>query len=283
MTGRGGRRARRLGVTLAAVALTTVLSAVLAGCGASEPEPDAPPPDSDPAQVDAVESPELGACRLLDKDDIAAAADATPTVPCGKRHTAQTYAVGELPDQLQDTDYDSQEMASFAYRTCGTMLREFLGADESLSMRTVLSWAWFRPSPEAWDQGARWYRCDVVGGGEQITELVSLPETAKGLLQGRPDDRWMVCARGNTVAGSVKLPCTEAHDWRAVTTIKLGEADDPYPGDRLSEVQSRDFCRKSVQAWLNYPVAFDFGYTWFGEVDWASGNRRAVCWARTGE
>ena len=37
-------------------------------------------------------------------------------------------------------------------------------------MRTVLSWAWFRPSEEAWDQGARWYRCDVVGGGDQSKE-----------------------------------------------------------------------------------------------------------------
>ena len=34
----------------------------------------------------------------------------------------------------------------------------------------------------------------------------------------------MVCAQGATVSGSVKVPCSEKHDWRAVTTIVLGEA-----------------------------------------------------------
>ena len=65
-------------------------------------------------------------------------------------------------------------------------------------MRTVVSWAWFRPSEKAWDDGARWYRCDVVGGGEQSEEFVELPETAQGLLQGRPNDRWLVCVDGAT-------------------------------------------------------------------------------------
>ena len=63
-------------------------------------------------------------------------------------------------------------------------------------MRTVVSWAWFRPSKKAWDKGARWYRCDVVGGGEESQQFVALPESAKGLLLGRPKDRWMVCATG---------------------------------------------------------------------------------------
>ena len=48
----------------------------------------------------------------------------------------------------------------------------------------------------------------------------------------------MACVEGPSVAGSTKIPCTEAHDWRAVTTIKLGEPADAYPGDRLSEVRT---------------------------------------------
>ena len=76
-------------------------------------------------------------------------------------------------------------------------------------MRTVVSWAWFRPSEKAWDDGARWYRCDVVGGGDQTEAYVDLPETAEGLLLGRPDDDWMVCAAGPTVTSSVKVPCSQ--------------------------------------------------------------------------
>ncbi|MCW2814473.1 MAG: hypothetical protein JWN84_1928 [Nocardioides sp.] len=275
-----GRTTRRTPSATLAVLVLLLLVALLTGCGGTASPAT---PDADPDQVDAVEPPEAGACRQLTLEDVAAATNATETVDCASKHTAETYDVGELPADLEDADYDSPEVGAFAYETCDTGLQTFLGADESLSMRTVLSWAWFRPSREAWDDGARWYRCDVVGGGEQSASLVPLPATARGLLSGRPDDRWMACVEGPSVAQSVKIPCTQPHDWRAVTTIKLGEAADPYPGDRLSEVQSRDFCKKSVQAFLNYPATFDYGYTWFHEAEWAAGNRRSVCWARTGE
>ena len=263
-----------------AVALLAGLAGGLAACSEATPQPT---PGTDPQQVDALEPPEVGACRRLDLDDVAAPTNASAVVDCTATHTAETYAVGDLPAELADAAYDDPAVGEFAYETCGTGLQAFLGADESLAMRTVLSWAWFRPSEKAWDEGARWYRCDVVGGGEQSRSLVALPTTASGVLAGRPDDRWLACVDGPSVAGSAKIPCTQPHDWRAVTTIKLGEDADPYPGDRLSEVRTRDFCKKSVQAYLNYPAVFDYGYTWFHLAEWEAGNRRSVCWARTGE
>src|SRR3546814_3395237 len=61
--------------------------------------------------------------------------------------------------------------------------------------------------------------CDVVSGGDQAKAYVNLPTTAKGLLgSGKPQDKWMVCAQGASVAGSVKVPCSQEHQWRAVTT-----------------------------------------------------------------
>ena len=236
---------------------------------------------ADPDQVDAVEAPELGACRDLTAADIAQDANATETVPCSQPHTAQTYAVGPLPDALDGVGYTDRRLAEFAYRTCSERFRRFVGADESIAMRTVLSWAWFRPSEDAWRNGARWYRCDVVGGGEQSRELVTLPTRTRGLLLGRPEDRWMVCAAGPAVSGSVKVPCSQRHDWRAVSTVVLGEPDERYPGDRVVEVRTRDFCSDQVGAYLEYPVNFDFGYTWFHRAEWEAGNRRSVCWART--
>ncbi|MDF1603852.1 septum formation family protein [Nocardioides sp. YIM 152315] len=254
---------------LAVLALAVALS--LTACGNR---------DGEPADMEA---PELGACRVLTSDEVAQPADDTAPVPCAEAHTAETYAVGDLPSDFDDVDYDDSELGAWAYAKCSDGFREFLGADESLVMRTVVSWAWFRPSQDAWDEGARWFRCDVVGGGEQSKEYVDLPTSARDLLLGRPKDSWMVCADGATVAGSVKVPCTEAHTWRAVTTISLGERKDDYPGDRMVEVTTRDFCSKSVGAWLNYPVDYDFGYTWFHEAEWQAGNRRSVCWAKTAQ
>lgn len=256
-------------------ALGLPLALLFGGC--SEDSPD----NIDTAQVDAVEAPELGACRVLTPDDVEAPTNATKTVDCTDAHTAETYAIGQLPKRFDDVEHDDKELATFAYQRCSEKFEKFLGADESLVMRTVVSWAWFRPSEKAWADGARWYRCDVVGGSEQSTSYVDLPQTAKGLLNRTPDDKWMVCASGPTVVGDVKVPCSEPHDWRAVTTIKVGTDEEPYPGDRLVEVKSRDFCSKSVGAWMNYPVDYDFAYTWFHEAEWEVGNRRSICWART--
>jgi hypothetical protein len=257
------------------VPLLAALALTLSACGDDQGG------NTDPDQVDAVEAPELGVCRVLTPEDVAAKSNATRTVDCDEPHTAETFAVGDLPEDLHDADYDSDELGAYAYRTCSEAFQAFLGADESLVMRTIVSWAWFRPSENAWDKGARWYRCDVIGGGEQSKRFVELPTTARGLLQGRPNDKWLVCVNGTSVHSAPKIPCTEVHNWRAVTTIKLGEPDDPYPGDRLVEVRTRDFCSRSVGAWLGYPKEYDFGYTWFHEGEWTAGNRRSVCWAKT--
>jgi hypothetical protein len=226
-------------------------------------------------------APENGACRDLTPSDVAEPTDDTATVPCEQTHTAETFAVGEVPASFDDADWDDAGVGEWAATTCTSAFKDFLGADVSLVMRTVLSWAWFRPSEDAWDQGARWYRCDVVGGGEQSKSYVALPTTAKDLLAGKPQDEWMVCAVGRTVAGAVKVPCTEPHEWRAVTTISLGDPADKYPGDKAVESTTQDFCSQSVGAWLNYPVDYDYGYTWFQEPEWDAGNRRSVCWAKT--
>lgn len=263
---------------LRALALSACGLLLVTGCGDAESDPNV-----DPDQVDSVEMPELGACRMLTPDDAEdQLSNATKTVDCSEDHTAETYAVGPLPPEFDDVDRAAGELGEWAYHTCQTAFERFLGADESLAMRTVVSWAWFRPSEKAWDEGARWYRCDVVGGGEHLEEFVELPVTAKGLLLGRPDDRWMVCARGDNFLDSVKLPCSESHNWRAATTIKVGADDEPYPGDRLVEVRSNQFCSRSVHAWLGYPVAdYQYAHTWFHEAEWEAGNRRSVCWAKT--
>jgi hypothetical protein len=262
----------------APVVAIAILLGVLSACS-SEPQGT----NTDPDQVDSTAVPDLGACRMLTPDDVDQPANATETVACTEKHTAQTFAVGALPAQIDDKDYDDPGLGEFAFETCSEEFAGFLGADESLVLRTIVSWAWFRPSEKAWTKGARWYRCDVVGGSANAESYRALPETAEGLLVGRPDDRWLVCAKGTSVAEGEKVPCSEDHDWRAVTTIKLGEEDDPYPGDRLVEVQSRDFCSRSVRAWLNYPAKYQFGYTYFHEAEWNGGNRRSVCWAQTDE
>jgi hypothetical protein len=254
--------------------LASALLLLVAGCGGgigSQGEEDRP------AAV-----PELGACRMLTPDDIAAPDNDSEVVPCGEEHTAETFAVGTFPTKLAaGAEVGDSALGAYIFKTCSEKFQSFLGGDESTVMRSMLTWAWFRPSEEVWEEGARWYRCDVVAGNEESEQLRDLPRTAEGLLLGRPDDTWMTCAVGETVDGSEKVPCSQAHDWRAVTTIMVGRTDDSYPGDRVVEVRTRDFCSDSVGAWMNYPVDYEFGYTYYREAEWSAGNRRSICWART--
>jgi hypothetical protein len=263
---------------LFALAAAAVLT--LTACTPAESEPDDPPKEEEPVSI---ERPAVGACRVLEPADIAKASDETEPVPCAKPHTAETFVVGRFADKLADAEYDDPELGAEVYETCQRAYMKFTGADQSLALRTVLSWAWFRPTEEEWDAGARWYRCDVVGGTDKSTELIELPRTAKGVLLGIPGDRWMACVKGPSVSAVPPVPCTEPHDWRAVTTIVVGKEDEKYPGDRLVEVLSRDYCSDSVGAWMNYPIDYEYAYTWFHRAEWETGNRRSVCWAGTDE
>lgn len=266
------RHARAL---VAVLGLLLLMSALVA-CS-SEPQGE----NVDPDQVDSTALPELGVCRMLTPADVELPANATSTVDCKEKHTAETFAVGELPAEFDDVDYDDSKLGEYAYRTCMKKYAKFLGADESLVLRTIVSWAWFRPSEKAWDDGARWYRCDVVGGNASSEEYRPLPQTAKGLLLGRPDDRWLVCATGETVAEGEKVPCAQDHQWRAATTIKVGEPKDEYPGDEVVASRTKAFCAESIKAWLNYPARFEYAFTHFHEAEWQAGIRRSVCWAKT--
>ena len=252
--------------------LAALLLAGVSACGGAR---------SDGAS-DSLTPPALGACRALAPVDITRPTNSSEVVSCAKKHTAETFLVSAFSGSNDTEKMNDEKLGAFAYKVCQNGFMEFLGGDESLVMRSTLTWAWFRPSERGWKKGARWFRCDVVGGGEQSKAFVNLPKTAQGVLLGRPDDHWLVCAAGPTVAGSVKIPCSEKHTWRAISTVQLGAANAEYPGDKLVEVKTRAFCSDQVGAWLNYPVTdYDFGYTWFHKGEWKAGNRRSICWART--
>lgn len=245
----------------------------LAGCAA-------PLQPKTPADQTAI--PPLGACYLLTPAQTDQPSHAGEPVDCAKPHTSQTFATGALPKST-GAQRKAAAHGRWVYRTCSAAFAKFIGADESLAMRVQLSWAWFRPSQRGWDEGARWYRCDLLGGPDGAKSYANLPKTARGLFSEESPEQWLTCAVGSSVIGSRKVPCSEQHDWRAVTTIKLGPPDAPYPGDRISEVRTRDYCSDSVGAWMNYPLEYQFGYTWFHEAEWNAGNRRSVCWARTSQ
>lgn len=242
-----------------------LMAGVLAACGG----------DADTDQVEA----SVGQCRYLTAADLAHSSNDSTVVDCADPHTAQTFAVGTIAGEY--ADHDDPDLDAWLYRVCAAEFATWTGADASRAMRSVLTWAWWRPTASQWSDGERDYRCDVISGTDPLTEL---PKKTRDVLAAQENDRWMICAQGASLdSRAVRVPCTEPHDWRAVTTIKLGEPEESYPGDRRAERLTRQYCSASVSAWLGYPVGYDLGYTWYGRAQWDAGNRRSVCWARTSE
>lgn len=241
------------------------------------------PKDVVPGGPEKEPAPDVGSCRVLEPKDIGQPSNDSDAVSCKDTHNAETFRVGAFRGKLASASYDSPELGAAVYKDCNKQYMKFTGADDSLALRTILSWAWFRPSEDGWKAGSRWYRCDVVGGTETSTELVELPKSAKGVLLGIPSDKWMACVNGPSVTDAVRVPCVDKHTWRAVTTIVVGQPKDKYPGNRLVEVQTRDYCSDSVGAWLNYPIDYKYAYTWFHKGEWLAGNRRSICWAGTSQ
>ncbi len=257
-----------------------LLAGLLTACDGKDIKDAVPGTDAKPADLEA---PENRLCRALDAKAVTAPSDDTEPVACTQGHTAETFHVGSFDEAAtKDAAYDDAGLGEQVAETCRPRFKKFTGATDSLALRTVVTWAWWRPSEEAWEEGARWFRCDVVAR-RTADELGALPETTKGLLLGIPADRWMVCADGPKVADAPRVACTEKHTWRAVSAVSVGKEKDPWPGSRLVEVRSLDFCSEWVGARTNYSLDYEFAYTWFEKDDWASGNRLSVCWARTEE
>lgn len=252
--------------------IALLVALLCAGCGSST------------SGADDMAVPTVGTCRNLASAQTIELSNQSRRVACTAPHDAETFASGPLPATFKGTGYRDASLDRWAYATCSEKLAAWLGGDDSMVMRSVLTWIWFRPSQAAWDKGARWYRCDVLGGSAGAKRLIDLPTTTKGLLNaGRPADRWMTCARGKSVDTGMRVACSQPHDWRAVTTIKLGESGDTYPGDAAVQAKTKSYCQGSVSAWLGYPKDYQYGYTWFGQDEWSAGNRRAVCWAKTAQ
>jgi len=76
--------------------LPATVALALSACGHSDGGSNV-----DPSQVDAVAAPDVGACRLLTPEDADQPTNATRVVDCQERHTAETFAAGDLPDDLQ--------------------------------------------------------------------------------------------------------------------------------------------------------------------------------------
>ena len=250
---------------LRALVLTLCLLLFASGCSEDDD------PNVDPDQVDSVDMPETGVCRNLTPEEVSQPSNASKLVDCNDEHTAETFAVGLLPVASRTSTTTTRTSAGSCSRRCGKAYQTFLGADESLVDAHRCQLGVVPPVGEGvGGKGARWYRCDVVGGGTGAASYAPCRAPRRAASAAGPT-RTGRCARGRHGGRLREDPCSEKHDWRAVTTIKLGQAKEPYPGDRIGEIADRQYCSDSVGAWLNYPATtyeYEYGVPRGGVEGW---------------
>jgi hypothetical protein len=285
-------RTPRLAVGLVTAAL--VLTGCTAGAGSDEATTAAPSPaESDrtgsppasgvPAKpaADRPRRPRVGACYDLDFASATLPTNGDRPVSCAKRHTARTYYVGRLETVVDGhlLAVDSRLAQRQVERACPRRLADHVGGSTETRALSRLQAVWFSPTIEESDEGASWFRCDVVALAAP-GRLAPLPPRLEGILD-RPGalDRVGLCANAAPGArGFERVICSRPHAWRAVSTIDI-PGGQLYPGVAAVREAGESTCRDRVRSASGSPERFTYGWEWPTEQQWRAGQRFGYCWA----
>jgi hypothetical protein len=248
------------------------------GSGAADAATSAASPSVTPT---APPAPPGDGCYRLGWEELTALSSVTAPVRCSTPHTSQTIHVGTLDTVVAGhaLAVDSDRVQAQVARDCPRRLARVVGGspqDRDLSRLRVI---WFVPDLDQSDQGAEWYRCDVVAlaGGEELFRLPP-PGRVAGLLDtpgGRA--RYGLCGTGTFGSpGFERVICARPHGWRAIATLPLG--DGGYPGAGRVRRSGDERCADRARERADDPLRFRYGWEWPTRAQWQSGQRFGYCW-----
>lgn len=238
-------------------------------------------PPSEPARATAPPAPETGACYNLDLDAATRPTSEEEPVSCRDRHTAQTFHVGRLQTVVDGhlLAVDSALAQRQVQRSCSREFVDHVGGSREDRALSRLRPVWFSPTLAESDEGASWFRCDVValGRGSTLAPLPS-PKRLRGALDRRGTrDEFGLC--GTAAPGSAdfeRVICSRPHTWKALATISI--AGERYPGVAAVRRAGDETCRDRVRRASGDAERFRYGWEWPTREQWESGQRFGYCW-----
>ena len=284
----------------ATLVVAVALAPALVACSADEPAPGpdaasasgtapsssaaAPSDRAEPEErAEPVEPPPTATCYRLSYDDAVAPTSSAPPVRCASPHTAVTFDAGPL-DTVVDGHLlavDSEAVQAGVAERCPAALGDFVGGGPDALRLSMLRSVWFTPSLEEADEGASWYRCDVVAlaGAERLAELTPPMRGVLGTEAGR--ERYGMC--GTAEPGTpdfTRVLCSTDHTWRAVQVVDLaaGQGSQDYPGEDAARARGQEPCEAAGREAAEDPLDFSWGYEWPDAEQWAAGRRHGLCW-----
>lgn len=268
---------------LAPAVLLLALAALVAGCGGGDPKPvahsSAPAPS--PSTATPVPAPAADACYPLTFQQAVAPTSAVKPRACTRPHTSETYDVGRLANVVGGhlVAVDSARVQQQVTQACSKPLTRYLGGTIRSLRLSMLRPVWFTPSVDESEQGASWYRCDViaVAGPDKLMRI-------KGRLKGalgneQTADRYAMCSTakpGN--ADFTRVPCSAPHRWRAISTVDLPPGK--YPGEKAAADASVSVCRDAARQLATDQLKFEWGHEWPTAKQWNAGQTYDICWAQ---
>jgi hypothetical protein len=267
--------------TRAAAAVVALALATLTACSSDQPaaqQPTSPAPSTTSAPTPPAPPPRH-ACYDLGFTEAAAPTSTKSPVPCKAAHTAETIRVGTIRPVVDghllavDSDTVQRQVAD----RCRSALADHVGGDEETQRLSRLTVVWFTPSLAQSDQGALWFRCDLIAlaGHDQ---LAPLPRSTRDVLAADGAlDRFGTCGTAPPAARTFqRVICSAPHSWRARATIDL-PAHTKYLGKAAGA--AADASCHDVEARLASDILkLRWSFEWPTREQWDAGQRYGVCW-----
>lgn len=233
--------------------------------------------------------PEVGVCHEDEHQETGVLADYRP-VDCDQPHLAETVHVGEFSGDHAEREAPPSPGSGVwrsAFRDCDEGATEYLGAD----FRNARLWLGVTvPSGEAWQGGARWFRCDVVALDERLWTERTRSDSLAGALADEGSELRLRCFEVEVDEGESSIDrmepasCDQLHHAQFVGLWEAPDGSYLDGADADSAEQVHRGCREQVAAYADLPVDDDLQFRtgtiadWMEEEDWDNGDRKFRCY-----
>jgi hypothetical protein len=227
-------------------------------------------------------APRQAACYRLSTTQLTRPTNASRPVSCGGPHTAQTIYVGTL-DTVVDghaVAVDSATVQRQLSSTCPRKLQEYVGGSTDARRLSRFNVVWYSPTLDQSDQGADWFRCDVIAFAGQ-DRLASLPGPGRlrGVLNSaKALSTYGLC--GNAAPGArgfQRVICGRRHSWQAIATIGIAGGT-RYPGAAAVRKAGDSACKDRARSRSGNTLKFRYGWEWPTRDQWSRGQHYGFCW-----
>jgi hypothetical protein len=263
---------------LTAFALLAVVLGLSAACSSDKPEVKETTSAPTTAAAPPV-APPRNACYDLDLDEAAKPTSTARPVPCSSAHTAVTIKVGTVRPVVDghllavDSDTVQRQIAS----RCRAALAAHVGGSTETRRLSRLTVVWFSPTLAESDQGALWFRCDLVALAGR-DRLAHLPRSTRNILAAdHVLDRFGTCGTASPSSDRFKrVICSQRHSWRARATINLPKGA-KYLG-KPAGAAADSACRDIDARLASDILKLEWSFEWPTREQWGAGQRYGYCW-----